>query len=590
MLCDCQHIRSVEMRLCCVAALFFLSLSAYAQINLTRGQPIGVGGSSVLDSSALYWDASQFSGATLDIVLNTANAYAITGGGGQVDARALGGSQSIGSEVDIGELQSPSVMVGASGGLTAGTYKFVYTLTSPSSTETPASMETSVVTSGCSTNCSFTITSPTYSGSATSWAIYMSGTSWTEKLCGSVGGTAIGTNITITSSCTGKAVSLSNLAGAVTLIPPKGGSWNVSITDGVSCGLRFFDQSSYLGDSAGEARGFAVVSSSTSTNVEGLVCTDNNSKTGGGYYNLIGIAANDVAGDAIATGVCVIQNTNDTSAFDDWHCGVNTAVPAMTVFGACCSTHFNGDQLEANNVGTPLSIGKSSTLNSGISFADLSAVHPGSSYPAINFVAGTYAVEFKGTTYLEGPRTGSCSNYIQVATGGNIGGPIKFNSVTINSSASNYCFGSTAYLYDVNPSGNTVGQFQAATTRTGNLTNILRINGTGVIGPLSSANVTYPLIAWDGSFGANFLSGINVQGHLTQQATKNFAGTCAMSANATCNFTLTSSFSSTPVCVVTAQGTTAYYGACSVSGTTVTINANGNNSATWAAVVIGNPN
>jgi hypothetical protein len=77
-----------------------------------------------------------------------------------------------------------------------------------------------------------------------------------------------------------------------------------------------------------------------------------------------------------------------------------------------------------------------------------------------------------------------------------------------------------------------------------------------------------------------------------QSATKNFAGTCGMLSGTTCTFTLTSAYTGTPICIVTAQGTSVAAGvtACSVSGTTVTITAANSNTNVFGAVIIGNPN
>jgi hypothetical protein len=79
------------------------------------------------------------------------------------------------------------------------------------------------------------------------------------------------------------------------------------------------------------------------------------------------------------------------------------------------------------------------------------------------------------------------------------------------------------------------------------------------------------------------------QGHLNQIAAGNWAGTCTMSTT-TCTITLTANYTSTPGCVATVQGATAIAGACSVSGATVTITAASSNTATWAAMLFGNPN
>ena len=83
------------------------------------------------------------------------------------------------------------------------------------------------------------------------------------------------------------------------------------------------------------------------------------------------------------------------------------------------------------------------------------------------------------------------------------------------------------------------------------------------------------------------------QGHMGQVAAGNWANSCAMAAGTSCTFTLTAAYTGTPLCVVSPVTTTpasVQAGACSVSGTTVTITAATSNSLTWDAVLIGNPN
>jgi hypothetical protein len=85
-------------------------------------------------------------------------------------------------------------------------------------------------------------------------------------------------------------------------------------------------------------------------------------------------------------------------------------------------------------------------------------------------------------------------------------------------------------------------------------------------------------------------SGFALGTHLNQSTAGKFAGICTMSSATSCTITLSSPYTSAPGCVVTVQGATAIAGACSVSGTTVTITAASSNSATWAAMLFGNPN
>ncbi len=89
----------------------------------------------------------------------------------------------------------------------------------------------------------------------------------------------------------------------------------------------------------------------------------------------------------------------------------------------------------------------------------------------------------------------------------------------------------------------------------------------------------------------NNTGGIQYGGPLTQAASNTIGGTCSMSTSTTCTITLAKSYT-TPVCIVTEQSAlaTVLAGACSVSGVTVTITSISVNSATWGALVFGNPN
>jgi hypothetical protein len=81
---------------------------------------------------------------------------------------------------------------------------------------------------------------------------------------------------------------------------------------------------------------------------------------------------------------------------------------------------------------------------------------------------------------------------------------------------------------------------------------------------------------------------VSVGNHLDQESTGDFANTCSMNGASSCAFALAHGYGA-PACIATVQGTTPIAAACSVSGRTVTISAARPNSATWAAVVVGNP-
>jgi hypothetical protein len=89
---------------------------------------------------------------------------------------------------------------------------------------------------------------------------------------------------------------------------------------------------------------------------------------------------------------------------------------------------------------------------------------------------------------------------------------------------------------------------------------------------------------------ATGVSEVALSDHLNQINSNGLGGTCTMSSSTSCTLTLQTTFIAQPVCQVTARGTTAIAGACSVSGTTVTVTAASSNSLTWNVSFIGNPN
>jgi hypothetical protein len=114
------------------------------------------------------------------------------------------------------------------------------------------------------------------------------------------------------------------------------------------------------------------------------------------------------------------------------------------------------------------------------------------------------------------------------------------------------------------------------------------VNNTGATGTGWKESLTSSLKEFN--VASKFDSTAAVTGHLNQNATGNWAGTCTMSASTTCAITLTGAYTSTPGCIVTVQSATVIAGGCTVSGTTVTVRAVSSNSLTWAAFLFGNPN
>ena len=78
--------------------------------------------------------------------------------------------------------------------------------------------------------------------------------------------------------------------------------------------------------------------------------------------------------------------------------------------------------------------------------------------------------------------------------------------------------------------------------------------------------------------------------HLSQIATKDYAGTCTMSGTDTCTVSFQHSWNSPPVCIAACQGSGCQLASCSVSTNVATVYAVTTNSLTYGVLVVGNPN
>jgi len=101
-------------------------------------------------------------------------------------------------------------------------------------------------------------------------------------------------------------------------------------------------------------------------------------------------------------------------------------------------------------------------------------------------------------------------------------------------------------------------------------------------------NILFPAATLVGGSVGSAAGDLSPIRHLTQASGNSYAGSCTMTSATTCSFTINKAYASTPLCFVTAQGTsTSVPASCSVSGTAVTVTAASSNSLTWAAALIG---
>ena len=184
-------------------------------------------------------------------------------------------------------------------------------------------------------------------------------------------------------------------------------------------------------------------------------------------------------------------------------------------------------------------------------------------------------------------------------------GPSVLMSGTGSSAKSYNCLVDTTTLFLQRTSGTTNTNL-ANTSITGNPGDVVRLESDGAgnltcylngVSKLTFNDTTYtsgsPGMLLSGSTataknwsGGNLhpLAHFDVEQDWTK--TQHFlgnGGTCTMSAGTTCTITLPEQPAAPARCLVAVQGTSPIAGACSISGTTLTITAASSNSATWAA-------
>jgi hypothetical protein len=437
----------------------------------TQGNPVVYLSPGRVGSSPLFLDISQYAGATADVKLNTANAFALTTPTTTIDARALSGTQTIASQVNIGEFLPPTVSAVSTTSPGAGTYRLVYTLNAPAlpcavsgCTESEASEESIVTVTGAQ---GIQVNAPPFPGAATSYNVYMTaaaGPIWTELKCAAATNVAIGSNVTITATCGGAPVSKNNTG--VSLFLPMNGHWQCAITDGTHMCLKWFDHAAIIGQNAGYGHGFKIESCvngtngcAATTNVSFVCGGDLDEKVAGMYVLLKGFECNNNIngtatmagatdlrfGNAVAPAVFMQPYTIDTSQINEVHGfngnGANGAgVAGCAIAGAGAGTSFinigcDGGGSSATNGGPSLVVGGPTTSFSWgpLNFYGSSLVHPGNGFNVINWIGGGNAISFHGTyPELVGAACNAAVPMIDIGTGvtgGNVGGPIKISDL-----------------------------------------------------------------------------------------------------------------------------------------------------------------
>jgi hypothetical protein len=432
-------------------------------------------------ASLAGWDASQMPGATVDVQVNNCTAYAMTNLGGVCNASLLGltsggSAQTLAAQINVNEPLPPALTTVTGGSLGATlTFKVAYTLISAKGESAVSEESTATTDSTCPTSgkCSIQVTAPTYTGSATQYKPKMTaagGASWTEDDCGLA--TAVGTNATITSLCSGAGIVKAN--PTVALILPPSGAWSCTITTGSGYCLKWFDRSYIYGYGAGEGQRFSIIGTG-STSVAAICGSDLNAKGGTAYWNVEGFSCNQGGG---ATSIAAISMQN----FPDNTYGANIDALAQSGVGLLItgggggagSTFVNVHAECSSDSGCiPCQFGTSGSPSPSITIISPACVHPGATKHAIEVRGGGGVLNLIGA-YVEGNAIDTSTPLMDIGSIGGAG-PVNVVGFSLGKEAA----GSTAYLVQIE---NHAGQV-------GTLTGLYAAITTNVINDLYSGNV-----------------------------------------------------------------------------------------------------
>ncbi|MGD0792601.1 MAG: hypothetical protein ABR920_12605 [Terriglobales bacterium] len=237
----------------------------------------------------------------------------------------------------------------------------------------------------------------------------------------------------------------------VTLLLPPSASWIVSITDGVSCGIKQYSKTRIIGAGLGNnGSTFRLIPASTSTSVRALYCTDPAST--GSYIQ----ADNFLVDNYNVVGTMAVAALEFAHLFDN---STVRNVSAITgggigaqIYDICCGTsfdHLNVDGSSSSGV-TPLVVGNSTlggpVVSGGVfraAFNDASVTHPGAGMPDISIAASVYndGITFNNL-YMEPNGTDTSTALVQIGAQAH---EVGFNGFALAATAG----GSTAYAVDV---------------------------------------------------------------------------------------------------------------------------------------------
>ncbi len=193
----------------------------------------------------------------------------------------------------------------------------------------------------------------------------------------------------------------------VTLILPQNSTWTVvGITDGVSCAIKQFSQSSILGPGTPGSGAMVIHAGANTNNLDSLYCTEAAPTGNGSYIRAEGFQLFNPNGATMVNGAMNVQALFDDSEFKNIVVASYGTV-GLNVHGlVCCGTHFTNLTSNGNNVANSIPVQITQSVPSEVAFYNLSAGHPGTGRNAIviSGVGNGETVRFYNT-YSEGNST-----------------------------------------------------------------------------------------------------------------------------------------------------------------------------------------
>lgn len=206
----------------------------------------------------------------------------------------------------------------------------------------------------------------------------------------------------------------------VTMLFPPYGAWTCNVTGGARC-LQVFDRSTAISTTSGQGNLF-IITASSSANVIDVCGTEPSPGVGGSYLHMEGISCADVAGTTISGFVMHIQSLFDLSRVVNVSgSSLVSSGRALGITNVCCSAIVDQAKGNANNVGTPCTLGNNSSVNGGGNIGSLSCTNAGTGLndvAIVQFNTGSAAAHYHDI-YTEEDNASDTTTAVVGVTGSN---------------------------------------------------------------------------------------------------------------------------------------------------------------------------